>query len=162
MAGNNATRKEQNNPALLKIKTDQSQQTCTFWVLQAINQFQQSRSITLGSQKNLLTWYWRLVHRCWMSVTPDNNRTSQNFFSQKKNRLHSQMLLLLLKPLTEKIVAVFQCRELFVLFFFPWSCPLLNISMKIRHHTINHPKQLWEPVFQAVFLFSMPCSVALP
>lgn len=52
-----------------------------------------------------------------MSVTPDNNRTSQNFFSQKKNRLHSQMLLLLLKPLTEKIVAVFQCRELFVLFF---------------------------------------------
>lgn len=34
--------------------------------------------------------------------------------------------------------------------------------MKIRHHTINHPKQLWEPVFQAVFLFSMPCSVALP
>lgn len=25
MAGNNATRKEQNNPALLKIKTDQSQ-----------------------------------------------------------------------------------------------------------------------------------------
>lgn len=51
MVGNNATRKEQNNPALLKIKTDQSQQTCTFWVLQAINQFQQSRSITLGSQK---------------------------------------------------------------------------------------------------------------